>query len=481
MASTNDKAQNGGNLNYILGKLRTWITSLFQTRNVGTAETIKSKAMVTDSNGNISVSSITAAELGYLSNLTGNVQSQLDGRMNKNITIADESGASEINTDRVALEAGKNVSISWNVIDKTVVIEAADAPTASTTESGGSKTINKGVIGVLLPDYTLEDADDYDPFAPALYQGQLAIRIANSTDYGVAKLGSDVPQTVAAQDVTSTTGRTYSVQKNREGQLVVNVPWHDTDYTLPAASTSVRGGVRVGAGLELGGDDNDTINVCDVALEYDSEDLEGVYFQDVKNGTLYALSLPYGSTSSFGLVKAGVNISVSGGVISIPDAGASKGVMYLYGELNSTTYQKTDGTLTVNAINTELSRKANLASPAFTGYPTAANSPTSDNGIATKGYVDSAIGGITGIEYRTGFSSLADLQTKVPTGSKGVIYLVTVESSGNNLYDQYIWVINKYERIGDTRVDLTNYVTFDDFLTEEEIDQIFANNGMNVA
>ena len=46
---------------------------------------------------------------------------------------------------------------------------------------------------------------------------------------GGAKLISDITQTTAANPVTTTVNRTYAVQKNAYEQLVVNVPWLDTN------------------------------------------------------------------------------------------------------------------------------------------------------------------------------------------------------------------------------------------------------------
>lgn len=47
---------------------------------------------------------------------------------------------------------------------------------------------------------------------------------ATSSKYGTVKLGSDVVQAIAAGEPQSETGRTYPVQKDGDGKLVVNVP-----------------------------------------------------------------------------------------------------------------------------------------------------------------------------------------------------------------------------------------------------------------
>ena len=49
-----------------------------------------------------------------------------------------------------------------------------------------------------------------------------------STVLGLGKLYSDIVQSVAANVVTETVQRTYGIQFNAAGQLVVNVPWSDT-------------------------------------------------------------------------------------------------------------------------------------------------------------------------------------------------------------------------------------------------------------
>ena len=44
-------------------------------------------------------------------------------------------------------------------------------------------------------------------------------------------------------------GKNYPVQINAQEQAYVSVPWTDTRYTLPAATTSALGGVKKGAAV----------------------------------------------------------------------------------------------------------------------------------------------------------------------------------------------------------------------------------------
>ena len=57
---------------------------------------------------------------------------------------------------------------------------------------------------------------------------------ATSSSLGLVKLGSDTVQSTSANSVTSTSSRTYAIQKNSSGQLVVNVPWTTSSASIPS-------------------------------------------------------------------------------------------------------------------------------------------------------------------------------------------------------------------------------------------------------
>lgn len=85
----------------------------------------------------------------------------------------------------------------------------------------------------------------------------------------------------------------------------------------------------------------------------------------------------------------------------------------------------------------------------FTGAITV-QAPTEDMNPATKKYVDDAIGGITSFEFRV----VGELPA---SGEAGVVYLVAHSHGERDIYDEYIWVTDKFEKIGNTDVDLSQY------------------------
>ena len=71
--------------------------------------------------------------------------------------------------------------------------------------------------------------------------GTYSLPEATATVRGGIELFSNTDQAVAANSVSSTAGRTYGSQLNSAGQLVVNVPWTDNNTTYSMMTSSVLG------------------------------------------------------------------------------------------------------------------------------------------------------------------------------------------------------------------------------------------------
>lgn len=101
--------------------------------------------------------------------------------------------------------------------------------------------------------------------------------LASNNTRGGIKLSSST-QGGTPNGITTTPGRTYAVQVNSTEQAVVNVPWTDTTYTLPTASASTLGGVKVGNGLSISNGVLSTGNyVSNVEVGSPSTDWQSAY------------------------------------------------------------------------------------------------------------------------------------------------------------------------------------------------------------
>ncbi len=123
-----------------------------------------------------------------------------------NVVVGSTTIAADSKTDTLTLTAGSNITLTPNATNDSITISASGSsyslPLASNNTRGG-------------------------------------IKLSSSTQGGTPN------------GVTTTPGRTYAVQVNSSEQAVVNVPWTDTTYSLPTASATTLGGVKVGSGLAI--------------------------------------------------------------------------------------------------------------------------------------------------------------------------------------------------------------------------------------
>lgn len=81
---------------------------------------------------------------------------------------------------------------------------------------------------------------------------QYTLPAASNSALGGIKLTSST-KAGTPQGISTTANRTYAVQLTSNNEAVVNVPWTDTtsSYTLPTASSTTLGGIKVGNGLNI--------------------------------------------------------------------------------------------------------------------------------------------------------------------------------------------------------------------------------------
>jgi hypothetical protein len=123
--------------------------------------------------------------------------------------------------DKVTIGSGLSQSVNTDGSGvKTTTISAISVNTVNSIKVGG--VTDSGMFeftgaGVTMNTGTNPTTIDF---------AQSAANVAmTSSVLGLGKLSSDTVQTVAATAVSATTARTYGVQFNAGGQLVVNVPW----------------------------------------------------------------------------------------------------------------------------------------------------------------------------------------------------------------------------------------------------------------
>lgn len=126
-------------------------------------------------------------------------------------------------------------------------------------------------------------------------------------------------------------------------------------------------------------------------------------------------------------------------------------------------------------VQAELAKKAPTASPSFTGTPTVptASAGTNNTQAASTAFVTSAIStalaGLTKIDFQV-------VKSLPTTGVKGTFYLIENSGSGQNVYDEYLWINGKFEKLGSREIDLSGYMKSNDMvaITNSEIDAAFA-------
>ena len=115
------------------------------------------------------------------------------------------------------------------------------------------------------------------------------------------------------------------------------------------------------------------------------------------------------------------------------------------------------------ALTPDTSKTINIVSSSLSGYGiTDAYTKTETNQA-----IQAAIGGLTQLSYQK-------VDALPATGSTGVIYLVAHSHGTQDVFDEYIWYSNAFEKIGNTDIDLSGYLRAADLkaITNSDIDSL---------
>ena len=246
MASNYDgnKGVNGNGLLYFIGKVKTWIDTYFLKKNLGSSKA--SKVVVTDSSGNLDVSTITTTELGYLSGMNQNISTALSNKANQT-DLTDLGDAVQTEFTQI-----------WDEFDtcqKKIKVGGATSGNVTTISAGTNTSITISADGKTA---TLASTDT--KMSNKSYTAGTDTKVVVGTKITGNNTLADTQKTLTAGSGISITGTTSAI-------TIANT----YSYTLPQATDSTLGGVKV-AGVVTGSDTQGLNYVVKIASVVGADD-----------------------------------------------------------------------------------------------------------------------------------------------------------------------------------------------------------------
>ncbi len=204
----------------------------------------------------------------------------------------------------------------WNVqkADKTHGIKAGE----NVAWSGEAWDNLGGTVD--LTDYALVADQLKDVISATVSSATITLIARDGTN--TALTVNNVAHATAADTATTATTATSATKATQDasGNVITSTYAKKTEipaaYTLPTATSSTLGGIKVGTGLSI------SSSVLSVAAATTSA-IGGVKVGSNLSVSSGTISVPLASTSTAGVVKIGSNLSVSSGTISVPTASTS--------------------------------------------------------------------------------------------------------------------------------------------------------------
>ena len=272
----------------------------------------------------------------------------------------------------------------------------------------------------------------------------LYVPIATTTSLGVIKTGF----------TTNGTARNYKVQTDNNGNAYVNVPWESGSYSLPLASSSTRGGIKIGYSSStkthlpvLLSSEKAYVNVsadsittaigytpmnasAEVALNIPTSDAQAIQVS-VGGQTSNAFTVPYAESASTATkLAAKKTIALTGGVTGSVETDFSGNVSITTAVTNDSHTHSNYVPTTRKVNNKALSSDITLAASDVGAVPTSGDST------------------INGVLTATGFSG--PLSGNADSATK--------DGNGNNIADTYAPKVSLMDK-QDTLISGTNIKT----------------------
>jgi len=329
--------------------------------------------------------SINAAQDGdnvdlNLASSTGYTDSVVQFTAGTGITLTRNSG-----TEMTIAAVGSGTMSNWKLRDDDgddkTVSDGLFVKFVSTTGTNGTNVTGTGTTG--------------DPFVMTITSQDTTYSAATDSALGLVKLEDGTTQTTAAETVTTTANRTYGIQFNSSNQLVVNVPWTDTNTTYSMMTSSALGLGKLFSDTEQSVAGNAVTATASrtYGIQANSSDQLVVNVPWTDNNDNYTYALSVGAVSSnestLSLVGSGggatttAKFSGTANEIEITTPGTGDGGDITIGLPDDVTIA---GELTVSGTGQS----------SFGGQITIPATPSADTDAASKGYVDGLVsGGLT--------------------------------------------------------------------------------------
>lgn len=185
-------------------------------------------------------------------------------------------------------------------------------------------------------------------------------------------------------------------------------------------------------------------------------------------------SLPTASSTVLGGVKVGNNLSVSDGVLSATDTKYSDATTTVSGLMSGADKTKLNGVSANAQVNVIESVKVNgtaltvSAKSVDITVPTNTNQLTNGAGFQTASQVQALIAG-------AGHLKREKVTTLPTTGNDNTIYMISKSGANGDVFDEYMYIDGKYELIGNSTVDLSGYIKSSEKISNAEIDTVVAS------